>query len=38
MNGLLASQLMHHLQVKFVFAPENAPNTIKAMALMFEKD
>ena len=37
-NGLLASQLMHHLQVKFVFAPENAPNTIKAMALMFEKD
>ena len=38
MNGLVASQLMHHLQVKFVFAPENAPNTIKAMALMFEKD
>jgi hypothetical protein len=38
MNGLNASQLMHHLQVKFVFAPENAPNTIKAMALMFEKD
>jgi hypothetical protein len=38
MNGLNASQLMHHLQVKFSFAPENAPNTIKAMALMFEKD
>jgi len=38
MNGLACSQLMHHLQVKFVFAPENAPNTIKAMALMFEKD
>ena len=38
MNGLVCSQLMHHLQVKFVFAPENAPNTIKAMALMFEKD
>lgn len=38
MQGLLCSQLMHHVQVKFVFAPENAPNTIKAMALMFEKD
>ena len=37
-NGLVASQLMHHLQVKFAFAPENAPNTIKAIALMFEKD
>jgi len=32
MNSALASQLMHHLQVKIQFQPENAPNTIKALA------
>jgi hypothetical protein len=31
-NSQLASQFMHHLQVKIQFEPENAPNTIKALA------
>jgi hypothetical protein len=34
MNSTLASQLMHHLQVRILFNPENAPNTIKALAFM----
>jgi hypothetical protein len=32
MNSFLASQFMHHLQIKIQFEPENAPNTIKAIA------
>jgi hypothetical protein len=32
-NSTLASQFLHHLQVKIEFEPENAPNTLKAMAL-----
>lgn len=38
MNSTVQSQLMHHLQVKITFPPENAPNSIKAMALMFNKN
>ena len=34
MNSALASQFVHHLQVKVQFEPENAPNTIKAIAFM----
>jgi hypothetical protein len=36
MNSQLASQFVHHLQVKIQFEPENAPNTIKAIA--FKED
>ena len=36
MNSQLASQFIHHLQVKIEFEPENAPNTIKAIA--FKED
>jgi hypothetical protein len=32
MNSYLASQFIHHLQVKIQFEPENAPNTLKALA------
>ena len=32
MNSSLASQYVHHLQVRIEFLPENAPNTIKAIA------
>lgn len=32
MNSSLASQFIHHLQVKISFSPELAPNTIKALA------
>lgn len=32
MNSSLASQFVHHLQVKIQFEPENAPNTIKSLA------
>lgn len=34
----LVSQWMHHVQVRFSFPPENAPNTIKTISLMFDKD
>jgi len=34
MNSALASQLMHHLQVKVQWEPENAPNTLKAISFM----
>lgn len=34
MNSALASQLLHHLQIRIQFNPENAPNTIKAISLM----
>lgn len=33
MNSTLASQLMHHLQIRVLFNPENAPNTLKALFL-----
>ena len=36
MNSKLASQFIHHLQVKIQFEAENAPNTIKAIA--FKED
>jgi hypothetical protein len=36
MNSSRASQYIHHLQVKIQFEPENAPNTIKALA--FKED
>ena len=32
------TKLMHHLQVRISFPPENAPNTIKAMAIKFVKN
>jgi hypothetical protein len=35
-NSSLASQFVHHLQVKIMFNPENAPNTIKAIS--FKED
>lgn len=31
--GGLASQFMHHLQVQITFQPENAPNSIKQLAI-----
>src|SRR5579864_3868298 len=34
MNSTLASQFIHHLQVKIQFEPESAPNTLKAIAFM----
>ena len=34
MNSSQASQFVHHLQVRIAFSPENAPNTIKALAFM----
>jgi len=38
MNSSLASQLVHHLQVKIQFEPENAPNTIKAISFKENQD
>ena len=38
MNSQLASQFIHHLQVKIEFEPESAPNTIKAIAFMENQD
>lgn len=38
MNSGLASQWMHHIQIRITFAPENARNTIKTLAIMFKKD
>jgi hypothetical protein len=32
MNSNIASQYVHHLQVKIDFSPESAPNTIKCLA------
>jgi hypothetical protein len=37
MNSFLASQFIHHLQVKIQFEPECAPNTIKAIAFKEEQ-
>lgn len=37
-NSTLISQLMHHLQVKISFSPENAPNTVKALALKQDQE
>ena len=37
-NSALASQYVHHLQVKIEFEPENAPNTIKAISFMESQD
>ena len=37
MNSQLASQFIHHLQVKIQFEPENAPNTIKAISFKEEQ-
>ena len=37
MNSDQASQMVHHLQVKIEFEPENAPNTIKALAFKEEQ-
>lgn len=34
----LVSQWMHHLQIRISWPPENAPNTIKTLAIMVEKD
>ena len=34
MNSYLASQFLHHLQVRIEWEPENAPNTLKSLALM----
>lgn len=34
MNSSLASQYVHHLQVRVRWEPENAPNTIKSLAFM----
>jgi hypothetical protein len=38
MNSALASQYMHHLQVKIQFEGELAPNTIKAISFMEMQD
>jgi hypothetical protein len=38
MNSQLASQFVHHLQVKIQFESENAPNTIKAIAFKEQQD
>ena len=38
MNSSLASQFVHHLQVKIQFEPENAPNTIKAISFKENQD
>ena len=37
-NSELASQYVHHLQVKIQFEPESAPNTIKAIAFKEHQD
>ena len=38
MNSALASQYIHHMQVRIRFSPENAPNTIKALAFGESQD
>lgn len=38
MNSQIASQFIHHLQVKIQFEPECAPNTIKALAFKEKQD
>jgi len=38
MNSQLASQFIHHLQVKIQFEPENAANTIKAISFKESQD
>lgn len=38
MNSALASQFIHHLQLKIQFEPENAPNTIKALSFGVNTD
>ena len=38
MNSNLASQFIHHLQVRIQFEPENAPNTIKAISFKESQD
>jgi hypothetical protein len=38
MNSALASQYLHHLQVKIQWEPENAPNTLKAISFMEMQD
>ena len=38
MNSARVSQFMHHLQVRVQFEPENAPNTIKAIAFKERQD
>lgn len=38
MNSAVASQFIHHLQVRIQFEPENAPNTIKAIAFKENQD
>lgn len=38
LNSQLVSKLMHHLQIKVAFAPENAPNSVIALAVMPNKD
>lgn len=38
LNSNLASQFIRHLQVKIQFEPENAPNTIKAIAFKENQD
>lgn len=38
LNSSQASQFIHHLQVKIDFEPENAPNTIKALAFKEQQD
>lgn len=37
-NSAQMSQLIHHLQVKIEFEPENAPNTLKALAFMEQEN
>lgn len=37
-NSNSMSQFIHHLQVKIQFEPENAPNTIKALAFKQEQE
>lgn len=38
MNSTLASQFIHHLQVKIEFESENAPNTIKGISFKENQD
>lgn len=38
MNSSLASQLMHHLQIRITFPPENVPNSIIKLAVKPDQD
>lgn len=38
LNSTLASQFIHHLQVRIEFEPENASNTLKALAFKEEQN